>query len=88
MQVNSENILYYWLNCYPSNSTLNSQLSLLDGSLPQLKYSGDSQWGAAIPPKKLFGSSLLLNITKVEPKTVYLIRNYANLYYHNPYEIV
>ena len=58
-----------WLNCFPSNSILNSQLDLSAGSLAQESFFGDSQLGTAIPPKKLLGSSLLLNINNVEPKT-------------------
>ena len=68
MQVNSENMLYYKLNFFPSNSTLNNQLYLSSGSLYPYQSSGDCHSGRAIPPKKLFGSLLLLNITKVEPK--------------------
>ena len=48
-----------------STSILNSQLHSQAGS--QIKSSFEFHEGAAIPPKKLFGSKLLCIITKVEP---------------------
>ena len=49
-----------------SHSSLKSQLYSLAGSSIKLPFEFHS--GAAIPPKKLFGSSLLCIITRVEPK--------------------
>ena len=46
-------------------SILNNQLHLSAGSAIYLFF--EFQEGTAIPPKKLFGSSLLYIITKVEP---------------------
>ena len=46
-------------------SILNNQLHLSAGSAINSPF--EFQEGAAIPPKKLFGSLLLCIITKVEP---------------------
>ena len=51
-----------------SNSILNSQLH--SSAVSAINYLFKFHEGAAIPPKKLFGSSLLCIITKVEPKQI------------------
>ena len=62
MIINKEKYLFYPV------SSLKSQLRSLAGSFIYLP--SEFQEGAAIPPKKLFGSSALCIITRVEPENV------------------
>ena len=60
IRINKEKNLFY-----PASS-LKSQLHSFTGSYIWLPY--EFHLGIAIPPKKLFGSSALCIITRVEPK--------------------
>ena len=65
----------YW---FSPASSLKSQLHSLAGS--SIKSPFEFQEFAAIPPKKLFGSSALCIITKVEPKSKHKNKNYKNIF--------